>query len=242
MIKYLQLRLVYRMSVPFHSSMLHPAHHKVLPAWDSPREAGRFILGLFLFFGLFSAARHGIDQLRFIAQFGNKPILQVRDVTKASTSLPAGLVQITGYAGPMYNSEYGPINSQDLSTYKTFYYPLTAEPGEPASGAQVVILHSESQSGKLGLYPASPAPSSLPTPYSLVTVQGLIGPPVGTLPKDIRHYFKPGVHVLGADLTPPVLSKTLSWFLPVFVVWLIGVSLMVRWLTLVRLYYRHTRY
>lgn len=175
--------------------------------YDSPAAAGKFILGLFLFFGLFSFSRYGASQLYSIYK-GD------------------GTVTITGYVGEAYSKEYGPINEQDLHSYKTYYYLLFDHPrqgGEP----KVIVQHHESQIGWLGVYPTSPAPQALPKVGSKVTVSGIF---------DREEKTSPRILIEGA--TPPRLLNTLLWFIPTIIGWLAGVWLIIRWVFLVRAFYK----
>lgn len=202
----------------------------------------KFVIGIILI-SLFWPVWFGAERLWFI--YHTSTLKQVSplpvDLSKIK-GVPSGgyrgYLEITGYprvqiavdsSGPVYMENL----AEAVKTYRSFYFSLHSK--NSSSSASVIVERKESFITNLfGYFPKStqekfPSPPENDKPF---TVTGVAGYYVSGISKDLRQYFEArGIDVspeaiLLKEGAPPALKFTLLWFIPILLLFILGIYLL----------------
>lgn len=201
----------------------------------------KFVIGIILV-SLFWPVWFGAERLWFI--YHTSTLKQVSplpvDLSKIK-DIPSGRYQgyleITGYPGVQVAVDStGPIYMENLAeaakTYRNFYFSLHSKPSSPSA---IIVERKESFVTNLFGYFTKSQQEKFPSPPEKgkpVTVTGVAGYYVSGISKDLRQYFEAaGIDVsptaiLLKEGAPPTLKFTLLWFIPLLVLFILGIYLL----------------
>ncbi len=210
----------------------------VSPVPDEATLILKFVFGLILV-ALFWPVWFGIERLWFIYKESQPVDPLPVDLSKSKGIPQKGYLEITGYPGIQVAVDSGePVYMENLAaaakTYRSFYFSL--HPKNSPSTASVIVERKESFVTNLfGYFPKSmqekfPFPPEKGKP---VTVRGVAGYYVWKPSKEIKQYFEAGgvtvpkETILLQEGSPATLKNTLFWFIPILLLFVLGIYLFI---------------
>lgn len=163
-----------------------------------------------------------------------------------------GYLELTGYPGAQISLEssgscYAENVGECVKTYKSFYFSLHSSNDiyniHGKQTASAIVLRKESFIGNLGYYYKKDMEKFpvLPPKNKLFTVKGIAGYHAGDISSEVIQMFEAeGINVpedvifLDEGKNVSSLKITLLWFIPVFLLFCLGVYFIMSWVMLLK--------